>query len=275
VVSPDNTFVVRHFCTWLGLLGLIAVVFNSACSGPKNTLRMGHPPISIGGYHLTDAPSSDPSAFLGRRYTAHGESGDVPCSHSDVSVSDSHQVYKVSYNRAELSQYEINARYLFGGHIALDDLEHVEILLDTSRRAFVTLGQDCEQPVVFDALAGTLSLVYRLRRPKDVDAAVDAAKAFSSSLPGRHQLEVSSDVVRETYVGDEYVAIRVNRPDTSRKRGITLLLVGSAIFAAGLAADHYMARDGVDGRLEWAPPSAYGVGSVLVIAGYLNWRRPR
>lgn len=205
---------------------------------------VGRPPTLLGGYRLASVPAADPAQFLGRRFdAATGEGGDRPCGQPPIEQSAAGQQLTATYQLDRHGAVDAGWLGFLTAGLDLSRLEQIDVELTTTSKASITVPSDCTAPVVFDAIAGSLSVRYHARQGTSVSAATEGVRARAG---GSYQVDEERNVASLTLAPDLYVAYRVAdrrpppRPSPSGKKVLvvgSLLAAGAGLFALAYRAD--------------------------------------
>ncbi|MCB9652730.1 MAG: hypothetical protein H6729_01175 [Deltaproteobacteria bacterium] len=229
------------------------------------------PEISIQDYVLARVPSADPRHFLGRRYDGtDGDMGDRPCTMGDVIEAPSQQHLVATLNQHQLFALKLLPYQVLGAGagISLDAVEELRLELNTTRRAQSSVGDGCDDEVIFDAVGGSLHVEYRFKR--QIDLTAEASKLNMSAEAG-YRIEQDRNIISSTINNTEYVAFRVHHPKDNTFRNLVVTGLGVVLVGVGAITDVIFARDGKDNASEWIPVGLYAAGLGLGTYGVLTW----
>lgn len=225
-------------------LVMMLSVFLPACAG-SGTVRAGRPTVEVGGYVLATMPARDAEQFLARRYDAAGEAGDRPCGAPPIATSDSAQRLVADYDGYRLAGLDAG---ILGSTVgaAGTGVERVRIELVTTSRASITVPDGCADDVIYDAVAGTLSVDYHGARRSDLAATTTSVAQLAGQLGGTYRVDQTRGVVSMTLAPDQFVAYRVHRPRVAPRpmKTSTKLWIGAGAVLAASAAAFAVERDG-------------------------------
>ncbi len=262
----------RRFVVVLAVLRWPVLLLLLTTSCASVSLKADRPEIEVQGYVLARAPSADADHFIGRRYEAgRGAAGDRPCTMGDTSEAVSQQRLSATLSRKQLMGLDLGVYELFGAaaNLEIGTLDAIRVELTTTRRAQAEVDSKCKEPVIFDAIAGTLYVEYQFRQTVDVGAKVRALGVGEAGV--KLKVDEERKLLSTTIGTDEFVAYQVHEPKDDRFKNILLVAAGIAIGVTGFATDIILARDGKDNILEWLPIGMYAAGGATAGYGVIRW----
>jgi hypothetical protein len=196
------------------------------------------------------------------------------------------------YNLDESGKLDAGILGFLTAGLDVTRLEKIRVELTTSSKASVTVPSDCPDPVVYDAIAGSLEVRYYAKQGASVGATTSSLATSGLSAGGSYHVDEERRVASVTLAPDLFVAYRVHdrsaaiaaeaaaeaaaeehHASAGNVTGKALFVTGLALFLLGYASDSDCWDTGYGRHCEPTAAQIGGitVGTIVGISGIVTW----